>query len=355
MAYLPRSFGLFLTLTILLVTGCAGAAKTAPGPAEAGAAAPDLVWPRWPEVPRIRYLHSVASERDIAGRPGLLTRVVRFLKGEEVRSIARSHGLAVDAEDRLYVVDTFYRRVHVFDRKNGAHYLFPAVLPEGFRNPIGVVAGAQGRVYVSDSATKVIHVFSAHGKRYEGSIGGGLLERPTGLAYDGQRRLLFVADTVGSVLRVFDEATLQPLATEAEGLSGYHAPTHVALGKAGVFVTDSLNFRVRALSGDLAPVGGFGAAGDGPGYFSRPKGVAVDSMGHIYVVDALFANVQIFDREGRLLLAFGRPGTEPGEFWLPNDIFIDAQDRIYVSDTYNQRVQVFQYLHHETEPEEGGE
>ena len=62
------------------------------------------------------------------------------------------------------------------------------------------------------------------------------------------------------------------------------------------------------------------------------------------MVDGLFDNVQIFDRQFRLLMAFGRPGHEYGEFWLPAGIFIDSNDLIYVSDYYNKRVQIFQYL-----------
>jgi DNA-binding beta-propeller fold protein YncE len=72
--------------------------------------------------------------------------------------------------------------------------------------------------------------------------------------------------------------------------------------------------------------------------------VAVDSDGNIYVVDALFDNIQVFDKDGRLLLAFGGPGHDFGKFWLPSGIYIDKDDYIFISDTYNRRVQVFQYL-----------
>lgn len=75
-----------------------------------------------------------------------------------------------------------------------------------------------------------------------------------------------------------------------------------------------------------------------------PKGLALDSDGHIYVVDALFDAVQIFDRQGQYLLTFGERGLDPGQFWLPGGIFIDPQDRIYVADSYNQRIQIFEYL-----------
>jgi len=69
----------------------------------------------------------------------------------------------------------------------------------------------------------------------------------------------------------------------------------------------------------------------------------VDSAGHVYVVDAVFSNVQIFDGQGRLLLNFGGEGVGPGQFWLPNAIAINAHNDIFVADAYNHRVQMFHY------------
>ena len=88
----------------------------------------------------------------------------------------------------------------------------------------------------------------------------------------------------------------------------------------------------------------FGRPGDTLGNFSKPKGVSLDSDGHIYVVEGLYDTIVIFDQQGRLLLNFGSPGYELGQFWLATGIFIDAQDRIYVADSYNNRIQIFQYL-----------
>lgn len=356
-----------ILLTVLFVTvptiGCAQLSLNGQGDEKAEEQAATIVWPAPPELPRIRYLYSIASERDVGIRPGLFQRLARFLKGDEVRSLARPHALTVDDEGRLYVVDTLYRRVHVFDRAKGAHYIFPEIAPDGFVNPVGVTTGTNGRVYVSDSKTNVIHVFSSHGRRYEGSIGAGLFERPTGLAFDSANLRLLVTDTVAGTLMAFHEwplasderrmvtgeAELDPVAVwPGAGSDMMHGPTHVAINGAGrVVVTDSLNFRVQMLDHSFNPVGAFGDAGDQPGHFARPKGVAVDSAGNIYVVDALFGNVQIFNKQGDLLLTFGKPGSGIGEFWLASGIFIDKQDRIYVADAWNQRVQVFQYLHHE--------
>ncbi|MEK6713487.1 MAG: 6-bladed beta-propeller [Nitrospirota bacterium] len=78
--------------------------------------------------------------------------------------------------------------------------------------------------------------------------------------------------------------------------------------------------------------------------FSKPKGIALDSEGHIYVVDAAFNNVQIFDQEGRLLLPFGEMGNKPGLFWLPAGMDIDDDNNIYVADQYNRRINVYKFL-----------
>jgi hypothetical protein len=81
-----------------------------------------------------------------------------------------------------------------------------------------------------------------------------------------------------------------------------------------------------------------------PGYFAQPKAVACDSENHLYVVDAQFEAVQIFNAAGLLMLNFGEEGRGAGKFWLPTGIFIDRSNAILIADDYNRRVQVFQYL-----------
>ena len=105
-----------------------------------------------------------------------------------------------------------------------------------------------------------------------------------------------------------------------------------------------MNFRVQVLDPDGKPVATFGGIGDAYGQLARAKGIALDSDGNIYVVDAAFNNFQIFNREGQVLLAVGVAGLAPGQFWLPAGAAIDDKDRVYVVDQYNRRVQIFQYL-----------
>jgi len=66
--------------------------------------------------------------------------------------------------------------------------------------------------------------------------------------------------------------------------------------------------------------------------------------GTLFVGDAAFGNVQMFDPSGALLFFFGETGTEAGQFLMPRNLFMDENQRLYVADPYNNRVQVFQYF-----------
>lgn len=65
-----------------------------------------------------------------------------------------------------------------------------------------------------------------------------------------------------------------------------------------------------------------GGPGDVVGQFARPKGIAVDRNGFIYVVDAAFENCQIFSPQGEIALAFGGPGSSSGCMVLPTKVLI---------------------------------
>ena len=95
----------------------------------------------------------------------------------------------------------------------------------------------------------------------------------------------------------------------------------------------------------LLRLGEAGVAGNGPGQFSGPTGVAVADDGTILVTDGHEADsshrVLEFAPDGRYLGAFGGPGSAPGRFNVPHAIALDSRGRIYIADRDNNRVQVF--------------
>lgn len=63
----------------------------------------------------------------------------------------------------------------------------------------------------------------------------------------------------------------------------------------------------------------------------RVTDVAIDSSGNIYVLDAGFHKIHVFDEDGTFLSDMGREGEGPAEFRSPSCLAIDDQDRIYVA------------------------
>ena len=131
------------------------------------------------------------------------------------------------------------------------------------------------------------------------------------------------------------------------GVCGLDAPTDLAVNDQGdvLYVADTGNHRVILLSqGFGCDAFAFGTEGDGEGEFNSPRGIAIDSMGRIYVADSGNNRLQRFES-----IAGKDPGDEIGfeggvsgtNFSDPGGMGVDADDRIYVADTGNDRIVQF--------------
>jgi sugar lactone lactonase YvrE len=85
----------------------------------------------------------------------------------------------------------------------------------------------------------------------------------------------------------------------------------------------------------------WGGFGGGNGQFNFPAGVAVDTDGHVFVVDGGGNRVERFTLDGEFVGAFGSPGTDDGQLNTPNGIAVDGKGKVYVADSNNNRIQTF--------------
>ena len=339
--------GAHMLLCIVLLVGC----STTPSRQGQEALSSPIVWPPPPEPARIIYEGAIERPDDVGTKKGIFRRAVEFMLGKTADRILRPYGMAIDSNERLIVADTVFKRLHIFDRKTGKYSWIDEFKNSGFVSPIGVAVDREDNIYVSEPELDKVIVFSKKGD-FLFEIKENL-HRPTGVAINKNEGLLYVANTGGHNLSVYElnGKYLYTFGERGRETGRFNYPTDIHIDNQGfIYVTDSMNFRIQIFDKYRRFFSAFGSHGDGSGSFARPKGLSVDSEGHIYVVDALFDAVQIFDREGRFLLSFGSSGQEKGKFWLPSAIFVDSSDRIYVSDSFNKRVQIFKYLNEERKP-----
>ncbi len=330
---------------ILAIAGCA----TAPRKAEEVG----LVWPPPPLKPRIEFVRSIISDQDLNRDTTFSEKLLAFLAGEKPlpNRIVEPMGVALsDDGQRLYVSDYAQLAVFVFDFSAGSFTKIGE--QERLARPVGVALDAQENLYVVEQLKKGVAVFDRQAKKIR-FITHPSLERPAGIAIDRERRRIYVADSghtksAEHTVKVMDmEGNLLAKIGDQKGDATGHFlfPTYLALDAQGnLYVTDTLNSRVQVFDPDGHFLKQFGERGNAWGMFDKPKGVALDSFGNVYVADSGWSNVQIFNQKGQVLLFFGGRGPIPGMLKNPTAIAIDRNNRIYVADYLNHRVEVYQLV-----------
>jgi DNA-binding beta-propeller fold protein YncE len=299
---------------------------------------------------RLEFVRSFSSEMEVKPKRSLWNKIVDFVAGPPVyRRMARPYDVALDSVGRIIVTDPGAPAVHILDFEKQKYSLLEGGKGQPFRSPLGVAVDAKDNIYVTDSALGIVFVFDSGGKfrRYIGrrKDGAGSFQRPTGIAVDSTANRLYVTDTLQHRVYALDLAGNVVSSFGGRGLEPgrFNFPTEIALRGRELLVVDAMNFRVQTFTREGVYVRSFGALGERTGTLLRPKGLALDSEGNIYVADALLETVQVFNEQGQLLYYFGSRGVRRGEFQLPAGLSIDPRDRIYVADSLNQRVQVFQF------------
>ena len=97
----------------------------------------------------------------------------------------------------------------------------------------------------------------------------------------------------------------------------------------------------HAATWTLSPELTIGGADEGPESFSDIRGIAADSRGRIYVLEAQEQQVRLFGADGEFVRRTGRNGDGPGEFRGANGIAVDASDRLWVYDPRARRITIF--------------
>jgi uncharacterized protein (TIGR03437 family) len=239
-------------------------------------------------------------------------------------------GVAVDSAGNVYIADSSNNRIRKVS--NGVITTIAGNGTQGFSGdngsatsaqlsfPDGVAVDSSGDLYIADSYNSRIRKVSAGlittvaGNGITGIYGdngpatSAELSLPQGVAVDS-RGNLYIADWGSNRIREVVNGEITTVAGNyvTSGFSGDNGPatsaelsrsTGVAVDSAGnIYIADSGNNRIRKVSNGvirvISTVAGNGAAGfsgdNGPAASAElngPTGVAVDSVGNVYVADS---------------------------------------------------------------------
>jgi len=212
-------------------------------------------------------------------------------------------GVAVGPDGRIFVADTHYHRVMIYDR-DGRH--LGSFGREGFCDgemqlPTDVAVDAEGFIYVSeyhenDRITKwspSLQFIQAIGAA---PVDGRRLRRPAGIDID-------------------DEQT--------------------------VWVADACNHRVVRFAPDGTFISAFGEMGCEPGQLRYPYDITVSPDNKSLMVCEYGGDrLQWFDKSGKSLRTWGGSGRQAGRLWAPWGAAYGPHGCVYVVDSLNSRVQV---------------
>lgn len=348
---------LIAVVMAIAALGLGGCATSTPARLHLGLSdAPEgarIMWPPEPDEPRYQFAGQLVGEENFVrddsaarGVRGFLAWVVGLFDEDRPNVLQRPQAVVGDEKGRIYVTDVSRGAVFVFDEVDGELKIWEyANGLRPFVAPVGIALAADGGIWVADAELGIVARLD-HDGNSRPPIGGGVLQRPTGLARDPASGELYVADTYAHDIKVFspDGQLQRTIGQRGEAPGEFNFPTHLAIVAEHLYVTDTLNNRIQIfpLAGGEPRV--LGERGLYYGNLVRPKGVAVDSENNIYIVESYYDNLLIFNEAGEFLMPIGGVGHGTGRFYLPSGVWVDSYDRVFVADTFNGRVTLFQFL-----------
>lgn len=304
----------FFTIMVLLVGGCQTANVAKPSGL--------VFFPAPPEKPRVQYIGSITSPKDLPAGHG---RFADFVLGPEPVHyvLVKPNGAILDGS-RLYVSDTAQKTVFVYDLETGdAHTLHGDHGNGKIKTPNSIKRDEQGVTYVADKDRQAVLIYGPD-EEFVKALGRPGETEPVDIAIGAKG--LYVLNYKNSKVELWDRENgklLSSIGSQGIAPGQFYFPTHLVLDAQGnIYVTDTGNFRVQKFSPDGKFLMQIGAHGDSLGKFAWPKGVGLDGAGRVYVVDSRFYNVQIFNPQGKLLMFFGGPGPDAGCLDLPSGVSV---------------------------------
>ncbi|WP_170878364.1 T9SS type B sorting domain-containing protein [Daejeonella lutea] len=286
--------------------------------------------------------------------------------------------LTTDSEGNLYIADQADNRIRKINQAGivstvagsiSAGFKDGAAAEARFDSPFGIAVGETGALFISDQENNAIRMISADGMvstfaggKTSGYVDGAAQDAkfryPSGICRDIKGNL-YVADRGNHCIRKISPdgivTTLagsgQPGFADGKGSAAkFSSPTGVAVDSLGyVFVADQINNRIRKISPDglvstLAGSGEFSKL-DGNGKnaaFRYPTSIIIDPKGGFYVSDQLNHTIRRLSNSGVVStitpFAVGEVKDDTQSFKNPMGLCINKEGKLMVADFNNHSI-----------------
>ena len=272
------------------------------------------------------------------------------------------YGMGMDANGNVYVADM----------SGALHRITPdgavgATSAGTFAGPIGTATEANGNIIVADWQTNSVNQLSPDGTTSTTLASGAtspILSNPTSVATDAKGDIYVASNDNNTIVMIAPDGTVTTYAGTigqsgaADGTTGaalFNKPRGLATDAAGdLFVADEGNSNIREImpDGTVITLAGGTSAGSADGVgsqasFNAPRGLTVDSQGDIYVADTNNNKIREVKPDGTVttIAGTGQAGDLDGPanqalFDAPRGVSVDASGNIYVTDTGNAAVRM---------------
>jgi sugar lactone lactonase YvrE len=192
------------------------------------------------------------------------------------------------------------------------------------------------------------HSLGITGEPYRADFGH--LNRPSAI-YINESDDIYMVEGVGSRLIKFDSSgnvlfSIGKAGVQVAADDDFSVPHEVLADDEGnIWVVDNHRAIHFDQAGNVLQVMGEGWYDEEEYFFDTPRGIAMDSLGNLYVSDQGHHRIQVFTiSDGIATYAetigeSGAPGDDDNHFNSPAQIDFDSQDRLYIVDRSNFRVQ----------------
>jgi len=277
---------------------------------------------------------------------GFFGRFLGRLVGPETKfALNMPTDMVVDTLGRLLIVESEAGFISTYVKGEHGWQVSQRVSMPEIQHPTAIAAGPE-YLYISDLMGGTIHVLDYHFNPIS-TIEHGDMMSPSGLTFNRASNQLLVADPSARRAFVFSSAgaVVAQIGQDGSILARLQSPLSITVDNRDghIYILDGMARKVKEYSPDFQYLSSFGEYDQVPGSFAFPKGMALATDGTLFVGDAAFGNIQMFDLTGALLFYFGETGKKRGQFLMPRNLFMDQDQRLYVADPYNNRVQIFRY------------